>query len=259
MTLWIKRMGLLFLAVGIVAGLSGCTLISKLKARDHLNKGSRLYGEKKFEEAAAEFRESIKNDPELTNSYLYLAMAHAASAGGSQEKTKEAIRMYQEVVDKAGERTDLKSIAMTSIAVLYEDLNDVDKAKAWCRKLLELQPSNVEALYRIAVIDFKISFAKTGNTGEGVKRLSEDEHKQTVQIIEEGITALNEALRQRPDYSNAVDYLNLLYREKAKFTTEDAQKRELIRKADQLSIRALELHRKEEAEKAKVGKSKKIA
>src|SRR5262249_54547122 len=129
----------------------------------------------------------------------------------------------------------------------------------WCRKLLDVDPSNAEALYRIAVIDFKISFKQTGNTGEGVARLSAAEVEKTKQLINEGIDALNKALQINPEYANAVDYLNLLYREQAKFTKDEAQKRELIKKADQLAVKGLELRKKEEAAKAKNKGSKKIA
>ncbi|MBI1747313.1 MAG: tetratricopeptide repeat protein [Acidobacteria bacterium] len=259
MRLGIKRAIIVLLGIGLVFGLSGCGLIAKLKARDHLNKGVRFYSEKKYDEAVESFKESIKLDPSLTNSYLYLGMTYAALSTGRQDNANAAIKTYQEVVERAGERTDLKVIAMTSIAVLYEDLENVDKAKEWCRKILEVQPDNTEGLYRIAVIDFKLSFRKTGTTGEGVAQLSEEEQAKTLKLIDEGITVLSKALEKNPDFSNAVDYLNLLYREQAKFTKEEDQKRELNRKADQLSLKALELHRKEESEKAKKGKTKKIA
>src|SRR5262249_193423 len=142
---------------------------------------------------------------------------------------------------------------------LYQDLNDTDKAKAWCRNLLELQPNNAEALYRIGVIDFNISFSKTGNTGDGVKQMSEAERDKMMKIIREGIDALNQARQKDPTYANTADYLNLLYREEAKFTKDAAQKRALIQEADKLAIEALDLHKKEDVEKAKKGKGKKIA
>src|SRR5262249_36627030 len=98
MRFWIKRVGLFCLAVSVILSFSGCTLMTKLKARDRLIKGARFYEEKKFNEAAGQFQESIQLDPELTNAYLYLAMAQAAMASGNPEKTNQAIKTYEEVV-----------------------------------------------------------------------------------------------------------------------------------------------------------------
>ena len=43
-----------------------------------------------------------------------------------------------------------------------------------------------------------------------------------------------------------MQYLNLLYREKAKLTTEEEEKRTWEREADQLALRSLELKREQQ-------------
>ncbi len=69
---------------------------------------------------------------------------------------------------------------MVSIASLYYQLRDYDQSKTWCRKILEADPNNAEALYRIAVIDFDDSLAKTGLQGENVEFLNSEEKAHTL-------------------------------------------------------------------------------
>lgn len=258
-----KRMFVLF-ALGLaLSSLYGCGFITKLKARDRLNKGVQEYTAKHYDRAVNFFQESIKYDPTLLNAYLYLATAYSAmyQPGLPSEKNLQnahkAIETFQEVLQRADNKdTIAKTTAIVNIAGLYDSLEEPDKAKEWSRKLNDIDPNNAEAYYRIGVIDWKLSFKRTGNTGEGVKNLSAQEKEQTVKLIDEGISALNAALEKKPDYGEALEYLNLLYREKAKFTNDDKEKRELIHKADQYAAEALKLKKKTKEEEIKKGKKR---
>ena len=53
--------------------------------------------------------------------------------------------------------------------------------------------------------------------------------------------ALNKALQIKPDYFEALSYLNLLYREKAKIETDPAKKQEYTDTANKYLQQALEL------------------
>ena len=64
--------------------------------------------------------------------------------------------------------------------------------------------------------------------------------------MDEGIASLKEALEIDPEYVDAMQYLNLLYSEKAKLTNEEEEKRTWEREADQLALRALELKREQQ-------------
>jgi len=57
-----------------------------------------------------------------------------------------------------------------------------------------------------------------------------DEHMQSV---DEGMQMLDTALQKRQDYDDAMAYMNLLYREKADLTCDNAQERaDLLKTAD---------------------------
>ncbi len=66
--------------------------------------------------------------------------------------------------------------------------------------------------------------------------------------MDEGIDSLKKALELDPEYVDAMQYLNLLYREKAKLELDEEAKRDWEREADRLALDALDLKRKLEAE-----------
>jgi hypothetical protein len=59
--------------------------------------------------------------------------------------------------------------------------------------------------------------------------------------IEEGIESLKRAISIRPDYDDAMAYLNLLYRRKADIVAGDDDREELLKMADDLVDRVKEI------------------
>jgi tetratricopeptide (TPR) repeat protein len=172
----------------------------------------------------------------------------------STENAHKAIATFRDVVDRNRDNPETRETltnAMLSIASLHYQLKEYDESKDWCRKIQDVDPNNAEALYRIAVIDFDDSLKKTGLQGENVEFLDAAEKQHTLADIEEGLAALEKALQIKPDYFDAMEYQNLLWREKAKFETDEKIKAELIRKADQQAVRALDLRLKFQEEEAK--------
>jgi tetratricopeptide (TPR) repeat protein len=242
--------------------LSGCGFVQKLRARDHLNKGVKFFTEQKYEAAAQSFEESIRLDPEFVDARMYLATTYASQfvPGSpdprSNEMAEKAVATFKDVM--AVQKEPSKHVnAMLSIASLYYQLGRYDESKEWCRKIQQIDPQNAEALYRIAVIDFDDSLKKTGLQGENLEFLSAEDKVHTLANIDEGLKALDQALQIRPDYFDAMEYQNLLWREKAKFEKDEKAKADLIRQADMVAQRALALRLKAQEEEAK--KPKKLA
>lgn len=262
MKLWGRVFAAAFAAAFLLSA-TGCEFIQKLKARDRLNKGVRAYEDKRFEEAAQYFSEAKELDPELLNAYLYLATTYSSmfvpglpkdsrEYQKNMEVAERAISTFQEVLAKEPKRID----AMVSIAAIYDQLEEFDKAKEWCRKILDVDPKNHEALYRIGVINWKISFKQTGLQGEGVASLKDQEKEELLKLIDEGQKVLSEAIEINPNYFEAMSYLNLMFREQAKFVKDEDRKRELLQQADRYAAMALELERKAKEEEVKKGKKK---
>ena len=100
-----------------------------------------------------------------------------------------------------------------------------DEAKQFYRKATELDPNDPEPYYSVAVIDWTQSYqprmeerAKLGLKPEEPlkdKKVCASLKQRNSQYIQDGIDDLNKALQLRPDYDDAMAYMNLLYREKA--------------------------------------------
>jgi tetratricopeptide (TPR) repeat protein len=240
----------------MVVPLSGCGFLKKLRARDSLNKGVEAFSDQKYDAAAQFFQKSVELDPDFEIARMYLATAYTSqfipgsTDPKSEEMAQKGIETFKQVAELATE-PDNKLNAMLSIASLNYQLKRYDESKEWCRKVLELDPQNAEAYYRIAVIDFDDSFEQTGIQGEMVEYMSPEEVEAALKNIDDGLECLDKALEIRPDYFDAMEYQNLLWREKAKFEPDEDARAELIRQADLVAQKSLALRLKAEEEAAK--------
>ncbi len=247
---WLALLLILFLLP-----LSGCGFYTKLRARDQLNKGVKAFGEQKYDVAAGFFETAIRLDPEFEVARMYLATTYTSQfvPGSPDPRSKEmaekAIATFKDVLDANKDKPNIN--AMLSIASLYYQLKMYDESKDWCGRILKIAPDNAEAYYRVAVMDFDDSLKKTGLQGENVEFLSPEEKTHTLADIDEGLKSVDKALEIRPDYFDAMEYQNLLWREKAKFEKDEKAKNELIRQADLVAQKALVLRLKAQEEEAK--------
>jgi tetratricopeptide (TPR) repeat protein len=257
----VKTAGLLSCLLMAALMFSGCSFYSKLRARDQLNKGVQAFTESEYVTATKFFEEAVRLDPDFEVARMYLATSYSQQyIPGSPDPTstqmaQDAIKTFKEVVDSKPDNPNLN--AMISVASLYYQLREYDNAKEWCAKIQKVDPNNADAMYRVAVIDYDDAVGKTGLQGEGVEFLSEEDKAHTLQNIEEGIAMLEKALQIRPDYFDAMEYQNLLLREKAKFEKDEAAKAKLVQQADLVAQKALQLRLKSEEEEAK--KPRKLA
>jgi tetratricopeptide (TPR) repeat protein len=209
---------------------TGC---SKLRARDQLNKGVQSYKNAKYEEAIEHFKQAVDLDPTLINARLYLATAFAqqyipgADAPDNNKFAEQAIDQYKAVLN-----ADPKNVnSVKGIAYLYLQMKQFDKAKEFYRKATELDPNDPEPYYSVAVIDWTQTYqprmeerAKLGLKPEEPlkdKKVCAALKDKNMTNIQEGIDNLNKALQLRPDYDDAMAYMNLMYRERADVQCED--------------------------------------
>jgi len=210
----------------VLAGLAGC---AKLQARDQLNKGVQAYKNAKYEDAIAHFQKAVALDPRLLNARLYLATAYAqqyipgADTPENNQMGQQAIDEYKRVLEMDPRNTN----SVKGIASLYFNMKKFDQAKEYHEKAKQLDPNDPEEYYSIAVIDWTQSYAprqeeraKLGLKPEEPipakeKKVCESLRDRNLPKVNEGIENLNRALLLRPDYDDAMAYMNLLYREKA--------------------------------------------
>jgi tetratricopeptide (TPR) repeat protein len=245
----------------------GC---NKLRARDQLNKGVEAYKNSHFEEAAQHFQRASELDPALLNAHMYLAGAFVAQyvpgadTPDNVHMAEQAIGQYQQVLDAKPSR-DQQVTALSGIAGLYYNLNKFDLSKKYYRQVSDIDPNNPEPYYSIGVMDWASSYKprmdKRNEMGmkpeENLNPKNKEQKKVCDELkakngpaIQEGIDSLNKAIELRPDYDDAMAYLNLMYREKGDVECDDlAARAEDLKTADGWVDKTLAV-KKAKAEKA---------
>jgi tetratricopeptide (TPR) repeat protein len=211
----------------MVLSMSGC---KRLAARDQLNKGVEAYKSTRYEEAIGHFQKATQLDPGLpmAKSYLATALAQNVVPGSDTpdnlKTAEQAISIFQEVLDK--DPNDVNSLK--NIASIYFSIKKLDEAKTWQKKVLAVDPKDPEAAYTIGVIDWTEAHENAlkalvpegiNDDGEGnvkaPKKVMEPLMALNGPLVEEGLQYLNQAVANRPNYDDAMAYLNLIYRRKA--------------------------------------------
>jgi tetratricopeptide (TPR) repeat protein len=224
---------------------AGC---SKLKARDHLNKGVQAYKNAKYELAIDHFQQAVSLDPTLINARLYLATAFAqqyipgVDTPDNNRMGEQAIDQYKQVL-----QVDPKNInSIKGIAYLYLQMKKFDLAKEFYKRASTSDPNDPEPYYSIAVIDWTQTYpprqeerAKLGMKPDDSlpakdKKVCAMVREKNTANVQEGIDNLNKALQLRPDYDDAMAYMNLMFRERADIQCDDPAAREAdLKSADE--------------------------
>src|SRR5512143_3405055 len=98
---------LVILLLAAALPLSGCGFISKLRARDSLNKGVKAFTEQKYDAAAQFFEKTVELDPEFETARMYLATSYTSqfvpgsTDPKSEEMAQKGIATFKQVVDNA--------------------------------------------------------------------------------------------------------------------------------------------------------------
>jgi tetratricopeptide (TPR) repeat protein len=243
---------LLTLAAVALALLSsvGC---DKLRARDQLNKGVEAYKNTHYEEAINHFQQAVKLDPKLLNARLYLATAYVGQyipgvdSPENVSVAEQAIAQFKQVMDDHPSR-EQKVNSAKGIASLYFNMKRFDDAKKYNHIVSDLDPNDADPYYSIGVVDWTESYAprmeeraKLGLKPEehlnpknkDQKKVCDELRQKNMPLVQEGIDNLNKAIQLRPDYDDAMAYMNLMYREKADIECDDlAARAEDLKTAD---------------------------
>jgi tetratricopeptide (TPR) repeat protein len=246
----------------LVLSTAGC---DRLKARDQLNKGIRAYKMAQYTQAAEFFKQACAYDPKLPVARLYLATAYAQQfipGAESAENTKmgeRAIEEFKKVL--VDEPNNANSVA--GIASIYFNMKRLDDAKTWYQKQIQIDPSNPEAYYSIGVIGWsqtypermKVKAEHNIQQEAPIKdaKIREPLCEKNMPIIEEAFKNLNKAVELRPDYDDAMAYVNLMYREKADCQADPGERDKLNKIADTWVDKLMEVKKKKAEAAAKTG------
>ena len=242
-----NRSARFLLVLAVCASVSGLGC-DKLRARDQLNKGVQSYRSAQYDAAIEHFKNAVSLDPSLSVAGLYLATAYAqqcvpgVDTPDNTRNCNQAIDEFKELLKKnSGDVNSLKGIASLYFNMASgapnpdEKLKDLDQAKDYHQQVIKNDPSDAQAYYSVAVIDWTEAYKARmdAKTGAGIraedpikdKKLCSEIQGKNQDKVQEGIDDLNKALQIQKDYDDAMAYLNLLYREKADLECGDSEAR----------------------------------
>jgi tetratricopeptide (TPR) repeat protein len=247
---------------GMVLSMSGCR---QLQARDQLNKGCEAYKAGHYDEAIEHFQKATQLDPSLPTAKIYLATALSQNVvpgittPDNMKMANQAIDIFKQVL--ATKPNDAGS--MKQIAGIYFSVNQMDDAKALQLKVLAADPKDAEAAYTIGVIDWKkahqnklaaLQSAGLNDDGKGntkaPKNIMQTLAKQNAPLVEEGLKYLQIAVDNRANYDDAMQYINLIYRNKADVDFGNASAvNDDLAKAQDWTNKAMDMRKQNEAKK----------
>ena len=224
-------------------------------AEQAVEQGKRTYEAGEWETAAAYFKRALELEPESKDAHLWLGMTYASQfvPGSPSEENKEVARASIREMEKVLEADPQNATALLYLSQLYfgltvgaADWNErqlFEKSKQYRWHLTKVDPDNPEHYYAIGVIDWTLSFRprmeKKRNLGllpdQPLPEIDRAElAEQSEAVVNEGIRALEYALSLKPEYSDAIAYLHLMYREKADLVPTQRESNELLLKAEEL-------------------------
>jgi tetratricopeptide (TPR) repeat protein len=183
--------------------------------------------EKHADAAIAELTKYLKKRPEdriareaLVGMYL------------SANRNSQAIDFYRNYL--TSHPADLDTIK--SIATLYSKQGNFNESLNWYEKITLIDSKNPEAFYIYGVVCY-----------EKVAKNPPADLAEKLAIIEKGKGALQKAIQMKPDYFEAMAYLNLLYRQQAVVETDPVKQQQLVAEADRIRNQAVEIIKKKKA------------
>ena len=252
--------------VFLVAGASGC---NKLKARDDLNKGVGAFKNGQYDTAIEFFKQARDLDPALMNARLYLATAYAsqyipgAPSDTNMKLGNQAITEFKDVLSIAPDNLS----AIDGIgSMLYQmagqpyDPKKFEESKSYHEKHIQLKPNDPEPYYWVGVIDWMVCFhinneMRAEYNKSNIKKPVKDTEPLPASVraeyttkcgamVDDGVSALQKSIQLKPDYDDAMAYLNLLYRRKADTVDSADQRDALLKQADDLVDKVKEVKQK---------------
>ena len=275
----LSRVAAALLVAVLAVTLAGC---NRFKARQLIRQGNTYFKEQLYEDALKKYQEAKELDPNEVKLEKFLAMGYMAlyNPGSTHPKDQEALtkaiehfkkylavkpddekaskflmttymnaQKYDDAIEYFKDfiqKHPADSAAVQTVAMLYARKGDFENSMVWQRKRAELEPTNPEVFYTMGVTAWDKSYNSVPDAMTGEVRRG---------IVDEGMKNLDKALELKPDYFEAMFYVNLLYREIAKLENDPAKKTELAAKADEWQKKGLEV-RKQAQEKARLEQAK---
>ncbi len=262
------------LVLAIALPLAGC---QKMRARIEMKKGNEAYKKESYKEAIKQYQDGLELDPSVTFVWRSVGLAAMAlykpgvETKENQDYGKLAIEAFQKYLRSYPTDEKVKDYMLTTFmnAGRYQDALNYLKAEATRKPTdAKLDGAIVTVLIRQDKLQDAYNWAKShaSRTDPTVfysigvtawdkayqSRKAGDPDTVTRQSwITFGTQVLDDALRLKPDYHEAMVYKGLLIREQIELEPDPVKQQEMLAEAEAIRKRALELRQKAEQEAAK--------
>lgn len=219
---------LLLLCLPIQAQLS----LGGVRARGWEIKGMKAFKAGNYPEAIDNFKRVLKMAPSEKINILYLATSYAYEVVPDLDtpenlKTADlAIATFNQLLTSHPKDFTLSSLKQ--IASIYRITGRLEQAREYEKQVIAVVPNEAEGHYILGVIDWMQTYQysvvrlKTdGLIDDGVGNLNKtaqacsDLVAHNESLVDEGIKELTRATELQADYSDAMVYVNLMYRRRA--------------------------------------------
>jgi len=206
-----------------------------------LQLGIVAYRDNHYGEAMQHFRKATDLDPSQSTAHLYLATTYISqyipgvTKPDNQRFAERAIEQYQFVLNlnpSPGSRID----SVKGIAHLYLDMKSFEESKKYYQMASDLDPKDAENYYWLGVLVWTQCYQSRMQARAKIpirpeeqlnaadpqqKRVCEELRAESAPTLDDGMGNLERAIELRPDYDDAMAYLNLMYRERADLDCDD--------------------------------------
>jgi hypothetical protein len=209
-------------------------------ARESLVQGVEAFKAGHYDEAVRDFQAAVDAEPEWRPARLYLATALSYQVVPNLE-TPENLATANRALDQFNVilASDPESLdALRQVASIQRNIKRFENAVATERRIIAIDPKDAEAHYTIGVIEwtkvYLFTIATLGDEllqddGNGNVKLSAAGCGSLVAnnaaLVDDAIAELTRAVEVRATYDDAMQYLNLAYRQKASLDCGNADER----------------------------------
>ncbi len=235
---------------GVVASTVALTARAQGAAQAILKQAEAAYNRGDYQQAAELFENAVHVEP--TNVKAKLLLANAILRADSAQ----APRARQQYMDALALDSGNKQ-ALQGLMLLDTNAKQFTGAREWALKAIQADPKDKGAYYTIGFIDWSLTYPDYARARQAAGMQPQDPGiipdaglRQKVRTdhgaqIEDGFRVLQIAIQLDPDYSDAMAYMNLLYRIEAGIADTPAQSADAVAKADSWVTQALDAKRRQ--------------
>ena len=178
------------LALMLIVAFTGCEKLSikNLNANYHFNKANQLFRDNKFSKAIAEYKATIKSNPELKDAYRLMGESYkslyvpAKDTPENKDKAAEALKALQKAYELDANNRDI----IYSLGDMYDRLRDFENAEKLYLRIIDLDPGNMNNYYIIAEF-YKRYAGDKDKAGLGLKDKVEDMYLRRIETDPENV------------------------------------------------------------------------